>query len=87
MPSSSGPHSWMLSATWMLRHVQRGEFLQGVGATAGRRHVVVADQQQGGNARCGQAHHAPPPFALEGGLRVAIFVGVTGEDDEIDLLR
>ena len=47
---------------------------------------MVAHQQQRGDARSRQAHDTLAPGTLEGRLRVAVFVGVAGEDDQIDPL-
>ena len=66
-----------------VRHLQRIELLYGVRASGRRGHIVVADQQQGGDAGSGEAHDAPPPFALEGGRRGAVFVGITRKDHQV----
>ena len=60
-------------------------FLKRVSAAGGRGDVVIAYEEHGWDACLGKAHHAPPPLALEGGLGVAIFVSIAGEEDEIHL--
>ncbi len=65
-------------------HFQRVELVQGVGAPGGRRNVVIAYQQHRGNAGSRQAHDAPAPFALEGRVRIAVFVGIPGKDYQVN---
>ena len=82
-PSSSAERNWGLARTRDVRDVERIEFLDGVGATEGGGKVVVADQQQGADAGLREADDALAPFALEGGCRGAVLVGIPGKDDQV----
>ncbi len=56
------------------------------GAALGRVQVVVAHQQDHGNARVGHALDAPCELALEGRVRLAHLVRVAREHEDVDLL-
>ncbi len=45
---------------------------------------MVAHQQQGWDACPGKAHHTPTPFALEGGCRIAILIGIPGKQHQVN---
>ena len=64
-------------------HLQGAKFFEGMGAVGGTADIVVAHKEQGGNACLGKAHNALLPFALIGGLGVAVFVGIARKDDQI----
>ena len=63
-----------------------GEDLDGAGPAAGVGDVVVADQEEDGNAVLGKVGHAAGELALVGLGRVAALVGVSGEEDEVNVL-
>ena len=44
---------------------------------------MIADQQQGADAGLRKADDAFAPFALEGGRRGAVPVGIPGKDDQV----
>ena len=65
-------------------NLERAKDLEGVGAGLGVGEVVVADEEEGGDAGLAEAADAPGEFALVrlGGL--ARLVGVAREDDGVD---
>ena len=65
-------------------YFEGGEIFQGMRSSQGWGEVVIAHQQQGRDAGTRQAHDAPAPFTLKGGRRCAIFVGIAGEDHQVD---
>ncbi len=67
-------------------YFQGGEFFDGMGPPQSWGEIVISDQQQGGNAGFGKAYDPATPFPLEGRCRLAILVGVPGEEDYIDFL-
>ncbi len=48
--------------------------------------IMIADQEQTGDAGAGQAHDPGFPLPLESRRRVAVFICVAGEDDQVHLL-
>ena len=62
------------------------KFVQSVGAAGGGGNIMVAYQQHSGDFGLRKAHHPFSPGTLEGGLRVAVFVSVSGKDNEVYLL-
>ncbi len=70
-----------------VRDFERIEFLDGMRPAQGRRKVMVADQQQGADTGFGKTDDAFAPFALESGRRGTVFVGIPGEDDQVDFFR
>ena len=45
---------------------------------------MIAHQQEGGDARPGEAHHALAPFALECGGGIAVFISIPRKDDQVN---
>lgn len=60
------------------------EGFEGVGASEGGGQVVIADEEEGGDTRAGQAHDPAAPFPLKGGGGGAVFVGISGKEDEVN---
>ena len=66
-----------------LRHAQGGVDFNGVGAAGGCRQVVIAGQQEGGDAGVGKPAQPAGQFPLVGLRRVAALVGVPGQENQI----
>jgi len=67
-------------------HVEGVEFMECVCPPDGGGYIVIADQQKGWDFGLREPHNPPAPFALEGGGGGAVFVGVPGEDNEVNPL-
>ena len=48
---------------------------------------MIAHQQQGADASLGEADDPFSPFALEGGSRGAVTVGIPGKDDQVHFFQ
>ena len=67
------------------RHIEHAKDVQAAGGAVGGSHIVIANQQKDRYARIGQTFDPARKFALEGGVRALIFVGVTSKNTNIDL--
>ena len=65
-------------------HGKRGEDVECAGASGDVGHVVVADEQEHGDAGLRETSDAPGELALVGLRGVAALVGVAGEQGEVD---
>ena len=65
-------------------HGQGGKYLEGGGSTGDGGKVVVAGDEEDGDALRGELGDALGEFALVGLGRVAVLVGVAGKEDGVD---